>query len=781
MTPFGASPVRTQKSEQTSSTTSIKQATPHQADKQAALDKFSEKLASSPRSLVYCQNLLRQAIYGSRCPDAQLQIERDAEHIRSLIVPKTTLATSLTSRNCPESAALAVIACVYQAFGDKILTEGEIDEGKLTLGLYMMFGKEMPKIKSDVLSILHKNFRIGAEGDWLHSANYSINVEVERRENYNAVVNAGCTDPTYFYGKPAQLLLEFFGKEERIPTVLQNISDLEAVKFTLPKSAEAFDVLAERCKKMKRGDPIHSNEVTTTTATGDTIKLTTEVAFFVDSLPTIYNKLVKKTSEIAEQHAKRSALIATIEERAQIICRLSMDVVAKDVGSIASEWVVRRGQGQVAYEPWLSGKTVADLDKDAAILCEFGNSFVTESCEFAKFKIAALDDEVRPPVVDLDDSSMQEIQEADESSVAMVLPDTGPAQETSRMFKRVVNCWSKTTTINLGAEKLADKSTVVFVGTQAFKQDPQDRVADARTILDQVAHSQADRFPKKKKILVYDQRLLSPAGEGKLYTRHTVAMKQAAKDFNDNSSGQTMEYLPMHSRAEGAWAAWATWVIELCNTVLGQLNIDQTIELAPKIETDFMTFEQCTAARDRINDAFKSMSSENQKKYEIVLAKWRELFYKREVPGNAAVFSTLSNILQDAINEDALSPYCVQLIIGCKSGIDRSTADPVVMDMLKPLILMELERTRDSNRQPRTPDLKRFFDPSTGELCLRNLSEDEIMIVTNNHDPNLMIRLSQLNNAKASNVNPHILLATMRQFYSISGMALRTFTGKRPS
>ena len=782
MNPSGAiprtSPQPTVRTETTVPTTSAAPSS-HRGFKQTALNHFSDRLNSS--ALADCQNLLRQAISGSRDTNAELENDKVDEHIRSLIDPKKTLTTSLTARKCPESAALAVIACVYKAFGDRILTHGQIDEGKLTLGLYMMFGKEMPKIKSDVLGILHKNFRIDPQAGILSSGNYMVQVDQASLKNYNTVINAKCTDPTYFYDQPESLLLEFFGDKNRIPGVLQNVSDLHAKKFTLPKPAEAFKVMEERCQKMKKGDPILSSEVVTRTATGVVLKQTTNVAFFVDSLPSIANKLVKQTSEIAELHDKRSTLIARIKERADFIDRWPHGRVADlEVQWVSGEWVFHTNPENHNVESWLAGKTIADLEQDEAILGKFSDAIIVESCVLTVSKTAVLDDQDQPIQVDFDSATLHEIQEMDEPLVSLDLPDSQPAIETPDMFKKVVNCWCKTTTDEINGRP-ANSSTVVFVGTQAFKQNPQDRIADARTILDEIASRNAQARPTKKKILVFDQRLLSPANEGKLWTRHTAAMSQAARDFTNSLTGQTMEYIPIHSRAEGAWAAWASWAIGLVNTVLEQLNIYETIELAPKIETDFMSADQCTAAKAQIRRAFDSMSVESQKKYRPVLEKWNELFEKREVKGHAAVFSTLSNILQDAINNDSTSPYSVQLIIGCKSGIDRSTADPVVMDMIKPLILMELERTTDSAGRPRSPDLKRFFDRSTGELCLNNLSKDEIMIVTNNHDPNLMIRLSQINNDKASNINPHILLTTMRQFSTVAGMALRTFTGTRPS
>ena len=169
--------------------TSAAPETSHRGKKQAALDQFSARVTGAP--LENCQNLLRQAIYGSRNTATSGGNARIDEQIRSLIDPKETLSTSLTSKKCPESAALAVIACVYKAFGYRILTGDQIDKEKLTHGLHMLFGKEMSKIQSDVLGIVDNNFVVNIDAGTLCSAHYHVEVgRVIPRDDYNPVINA---------------------------------------------------------------------------------------------------------------------------------------------------------------------------------------------------------------------------------------------------------------------------------------------------------------------------------------------------------------------------------------------------------------------------------------------------------------------------------------------------------------------------------------------------------------------------------------------------------------
>lgn len=738
-------------------------ADPHRTRKQAALDQFSGLLKTSTKmsSLAEGQDVLRQAIYGDRNKNVMSNEQQRDEQIRGLIDPRETLASSLTARTCPESAALAIIACVYKAFGDQILTGGEIDQDKLKLGLYMMFGKEMLKIESDVLHILKKNFSIDADKGTLSSDHYHIEVGPVLKEDYDQVVNAKCTDPTYFYDKPKQMLVEFFGGAAQIPGVLKQASDLTSQRYKLPTASEAADVLMDRSEKMTRGAPIHHSQISTKTATGTVIKVTADATYFVDSAPSIINKLVKKTDEITDKYVKstqsRTKLSSEITDNLILVNDLPEDQV-DDLQVLSL-----LGQLDLEEELWLEKLSTAELVKVHQTLSRFISSMNPESSS--------------AEVTEVTDNDEAEV------DVALAIPDPA-APEVTEIFAKPVNCWCETTTMQFGSAP-AQPSTVVYVGTQAFKSAEQNK-ANARTILDEIASRKGaprkELAVPKTKTIVMDLRLLSPgAGEGKLWAKHTEAMRQASQDFNDSLTGQSIDYVPIHLRAEGAWAARATRGRELANVALDQLNISEDIQLAPKLENDFMTGEQQTTALDHIYTLFNSMSKASQAEYGAVLDTWVELFKARDVQGNISLFATLTNILQDAVNNDPISPYRAELIVGCKSGVDRSTSAPAAMKPLKLLILNALKNARNSMGERIRPDLHRFFDPVTGELPLENLTPDEVMMVIDHFDPNLMVKLSELNTGKASNINPEILRSTLRQFEPIVGAATRTKTGPRPS
>lgn len=263
---------------------------PHITEKQASLNTFSDLMHQDTASSFH---LLKQGLSGM-----QNHGTPDQRNVLGLFANKSN---SFWNRKCTESGSLALVAMALKIFGNKILDASgkNIDRHKLEMALHMLFGKDMPSIKSDVMSAI-ANMRLEASehGYTIRSKNYVINVG--RSEDSGGIimddfVNSQNVDRSYFQKIGARDAQNFF-ENESVPDFLWKCLNKTHETPTKISSNNPKPAIEEMSSKMESGKKMHTRETTTINSWGTT-KDNLSCEFLADSAPSQIHKHVDKIRE----------------------------------------------------------------------------------------------------------------------------------------------------------------------------------------------------------------------------------------------------------------------------------------------------------------------------------------------------------------------------------------------------------------------------------------------------------------------------------------------------
>ena len=713
----------------------------HSYFKQFALNKFAEELRKPEAGVLKCHSLLRQSFEGAREGGAPSDMD-----IRKLALNRED---SWKSRKCPESAALAVIACIYEVFGDKILTPGtnsEVDWPRLKTALYLMFGTEMAEIGPDIEDMFHKLSFIGdGRHGLLSTGKYTIPVQHHQLpgEDLVKLFRSGCADTTFFFHQPEAELDHFFGADR--PEELNGITNLSKTVFRPVKSLRDLGLVREQANKMKQGQPIYHNQVDLQLSTGELIVTTSKAAFVLDSAPSHARELTKK---IFKAQGGRFELQQKIREHFAYFSQLPEDVARpKLIQSVSPEKI-----------QWLVNQPTRLL---AGIETKLAEARASHEQEHRHRQLRIQIDHSQADQIefipDANDEGLDVAAEPVAQKAAYLAPEAVRSQAlpatVDDIFLLPPNTWSLKTSIKFGNAAQQD-SELFLVPSLASKTDGQNAV-DATKIIERMATGPIPGH--KTEIVAFDIRMYSTISERQLWTGHVKAMEAGCRQYNESHEDEPQfSYVPIHSRAEDAVRAGLNYVRD-------QLGI---------ANDNFMSAGQDARAVSEMNRIFKTMSVENQHRYGPVLELWDQLYRARNIQGNTSLLVTLTSLLMDAVNNDPASPIKMVTVAGCKSAVDRSTSVPAVMKMLKAVIQFAL--TKDLGPGWLRDYLQRIIDVSIGQIRRNELTADERLIMKSNYDPKLLVAVSGANTGKFSNVNVETLGTTMAQFPNLNGAGANT-------